>query len=286
MPFTAHLRKREAKSGITTYQIVAEEEAGYSTGKRKRFYRTVKGSKKEAEKAMRNFINELENRTFTKDSKSFVVNIPYEYSIRKANLTVKANNVSRQYGEENPTLPIEYTGFVNSETEDVLTTKPVGTTTATRTTRGAMMQLTWDELGLAMDALFEERKDPERRAASAAPGVKVIAELRKQWAALCAGFACEPAEIALVASCACCSGLRPGSNQCSQINSQMLCQLSYGSISLLLIKEIRQRSTLPGGRPPSTIDAIELNFCVRYGNRWFLNAIATGFFFKDLRPQN
>ena len=47
-----------------------------------------------------------------------------------------------------------------------------------------------------------------------------------------------------------------------------------------LKKEIRQRSTLPGGRPPSTIDAIELNFCVRYGNRWFLNAIATGFFFK------
>ena len=62
----------------------------------------------------------------------------------------------------------------------------------------------------------------------------------------------------------------------------MLCQLSYGSISLLLIKEIRQRSTLPGGRPPSTIDAIELNFCVRYGNRWFLNAIATGFFFLRL----
>ena len=60
MPFTAHLRKRESKSGITTYQIVAEEEAEFSTGKRKRFYRTVKGSKKEAEKAMRNFINELE----------------------------------------------------------------------------------------------------------------------------------------------------------------------------------------------------------------------------------
>ena len=69
MPFTAHLRKREAKSGITTYQIVAEEEAGYSTGKRKRYYKTIKGSKKDAEKAMRNFISELENRTFTKDSK-------------------------------------------------------------------------------------------------------------------------------------------------------------------------------------------------------------------------
>ena len=47
---------------------------------------------------------------------------------------------------------------------------------------------------------------------------------------------------------------------------------------LFLKKEIiRQRSTLPGGHPPSTIDAIELNFCVRYGNRWVLNAITTGF---------
>ena len=40
---------------------------------------------------------------------------------------------------------------------------------------------------------------------------------------------------------------------------------------------IRQRSTLPGSHPPSTIDAIELNFCVRYGNRWILNAFTTGF---------
>ena len=73
------------------------------------------------------------------------------------------------------------------------------------------------------------------------------------------------------------------------INSQMLCQLSYGSIYCVsfLKKEIRQRSTLPGGHPPSTIDAIELNFCVRYGNRWFLKAIATGFFFFGyLYPQN
>lgn len=79
MPFTAHLRKRESKSGITTYQIVAEEEAGFPTGKRKRFYRTVKGSKKEAEKAMRNFINELENRTFTKESKITVKDFIHQW---------------------------------------------------------------------------------------------------------------------------------------------------------------------------------------------------------------
>ena len=71
--------------------------------------------------------------TFTKGSNSFVVNIPYNYSIKQVNLTVKAKKVSRSYGEENATLPIEYTGFVNNETEDVLTTKPVATTTVTKT---------------------------------------------------------------------------------------------------------------------------------------------------------
>ena len=35
------------------------------------------------------------------------------------------------------------------------------------------------------------------------------------------------------------------------------------------------RPTLPGGRPPSTISAKELNFCVRYGNRCALLAIIT-----------
>ena len=68
--------------------------------------------------------------TFTKGSNSFVVNIPYNYLIKKVNLTVKAKNVSRLYGDENPPLSIEYTGFVNNENEDVLTTKPVGITTA------------------------------------------------------------------------------------------------------------------------------------------------------------
>ena len=35
------------------------------------------------------------------------------------------------------------------------------------------------------------------------------------------------------------------------------------------------RATLPGGRPPSTIAAKELNFCVRYGNRCIRFAIIT-----------
>ena len=39
---------------------------------------------------------------------------------------------------------------------------------------------------------------------------------------------------------------------------------------------IRQRPTLPGRLQPSTIGAEGLNFCVRYGYRWFPFAIATG----------
>ena len=38
----------------------------------------------------------------------------------------------------------------------------------------------------------------------------------------------------------------------------------------------RRRPTLPGRCQPSTIGAEGLNFCVRYGNRWFPFAIATG----------
>ena len=40
------------------------------------------------------------------------------------------------------------------------------------------------------------------------------------------------------------------------------------------------RATLPGGRPPSTIAAKELNFCVRYGNRCILFAIITTLYGK------
>lgn len=45
------------------------------------------------------------------------------------------SHCSRQYGEENPVLPIEYDGFVNDETESVLSVKPIGTTTATKTSK-------------------------------------------------------------------------------------------------------------------------------------------------------
>ena len=41
------------------------------------------------------------------------------------------------------------------------------------------------------------------------------------------------------------------------------------------------RLTLPGGCPPSTISAQELNFCVRNGNRCILLAIITTYFYTS-----
>lgn len=79
MSFTGHVRKREAKSGLTTYQIIVEEEAAFSTGKRKRYYKTIKGSKKDAEKAMRQMINDLEKQTFTKDAKITVKDFMHQW---------------------------------------------------------------------------------------------------------------------------------------------------------------------------------------------------------------
>ena len=55
-----------------------------------------------------------------------------ELTITKRQLTA-TSHCSRFYGEDNPSLPIEYDGFVNGETEEVLSEKPMGTTTATKT---------------------------------------------------------------------------------------------------------------------------------------------------------
>ena len=69
--------------------------------------------------------------TFTKGNDQFNVNIPYKYTINKASLVVKADSVSRFYGDNNPEFLISYSGFVNGEDENVLTNKGTATTSAT-----------------------------------------------------------------------------------------------------------------------------------------------------------
>ncbi|MBP3350267.1 MAG: leucine-rich repeat protein, partial [Bacteroidaceae bacterium] len=51
-------------------------------------------------------------------------------SVKKSPLNVIANNVSKVYGEKNPTLTVSYEGFKNNETEAELLNKPSVSTTA------------------------------------------------------------------------------------------------------------------------------------------------------------
>lgn len=52
-------------------------------------------------------------------------------TVKPKALLIKAKNQSRTYGTANPELTLEYSGFVNGETESVLSSKPIVSTVAT-----------------------------------------------------------------------------------------------------------------------------------------------------------
>ena len=54
-----------------------------------------------------------------------------------------------------------------------------------------------------------------------------------------------------------------------------ICAWKNRLLSQAALFGLRRRSTLPGRLQPSTIDVLRLNCCVRYGNRWIPQAIAT-----------
>lgn len=62
----------------------------------------------------------------------FTAKIPYRYTIKPVKLTAKVNNVSREYGEENPNFSISYSGFMSGDNENIFTTLPTVSTTATK----------------------------------------------------------------------------------------------------------------------------------------------------------
>ena len=64
---------------------------------------------------------------------AFSVEFPFEYTINKAKLNVRAINASRVYGDNNPSFNVTYSGFVNGEDESVITSAPTISTTATKT---------------------------------------------------------------------------------------------------------------------------------------------------------
>ena len=54
----------------------------------------------------------------------FTVEIPYDYTINKAPMTLTVNNVQREYGEPNPAFSCNITGWVNGENEQVIGITP------------------------------------------------------------------------------------------------------------------------------------------------------------------
>lgn len=70
--------------------------------------------------------------TFTKNGESFTTNVVYRYTIKPTKLTAKVENVSREYGEDNPQFNIVYSGFKNGDNESNLTSTPIVSTPATR----------------------------------------------------------------------------------------------------------------------------------------------------------
>ena len=69
MNYSGHVRKRETKNGQLTYQVIIEEPPDAATGKRNRKYFTIHGTKKEAEKFLRDTITDMENQTYVNPTK-------------------------------------------------------------------------------------------------------------------------------------------------------------------------------------------------------------------------
>ncbi len=82
--------------------------------------------------------------TVTCEPKNYEIisNTPGKLTITKAPLTVKANNVSMDYCGTMPTYSYTYSGFVNGDTENALTTKPSMATEATATSNAGTYAIT------------------------------------------------------------------------------------------------------------------------------------------------
>ncbi|MDN5284873.1 MAG: hypothetical protein JWR38_1147 [Mucilaginibacter sp.] len=78
-----------------------------------------------------------------------IIYVPGNIVINQPTLTITANNASKIYGSANPVLSISYSGFVNSDNSNSLTTKPVITTTATQASVAGTYPITVSGAALA-----------------------------------------------------------------------------------------------------------------------------------------
>ena len=63
---------------------------------------------------------------------------------------------------------------------------------------------------------------------------------------------------------------------CPSGNARVVIGETKKEVIRLPLRGNRQRPILPGRVQPSTFGTGELNYCVRYGNRWDLSVITTG----------
>lgn len=59
------------------------------------------------------------------DYMQFGVSIPFEYTITPAPLIISTGNYERAYGEPNPEITINVTGYLNGDNESIFSTKPM-----------------------------------------------------------------------------------------------------------------------------------------------------------------
>lgn len=62
--YSGHVRQRKTKDGKPCYQIIIEKPLDVKTGKRKRIYKTVHGTKKQAEHIKTQMLYDLDNQTY------------------------------------------------------------------------------------------------------------------------------------------------------------------------------------------------------------------------------
>lgn len=68
--------------------------------------------------------------TFTSEDQTFSIDIPYNYNVTGAPLTITVENAQREYGDANPEFTYKIEGFVNGEDESYLQSLPTISTTA------------------------------------------------------------------------------------------------------------------------------------------------------------
>ena len=91
----------------------------------------VNGSALEADAG--EHMSEMKANYYLNGDLYFTAEFPYEYTIRKAPLVAKVLNAQREYGDENPIFGVNYSGFLNNDSEQQILTMPTITTSATAT---------------------------------------------------------------------------------------------------------------------------------------------------------